>query len=236
MNYNNRKAFGRLKASGQARSMRGQAIAEGTAMLIPLSFLFVAIILLVIGAGQNIYYRLKLAYIADAGARQAVQHLYWMGAPRTQPPDYQGAGEAAAKQITWLMSQTGMPTTNVSITPDFSDAQGAKVTISVSSLPISIPILTKITETAAEPYSLDTPPGYCKLAMWSQSSGTAGTQAEGIMYMPCFGAYTLDSANNPGVTTTAPSLPSNTTVWVAPYMVGQVSASNPSLSQSPAAQ
>lgn len=176
---------------------------------------------------------MKLAYIAQSGARAAAEKLYWMGAPKTVPLDYTAAGKAALEEVTWLMLRTGMSTSHLTVTPDFSDTKGVKLSVCLSSLPISIPLLTQITEVAAQPYDLERPPGYCQLNMWSLSGGTAGNSLQGIMYMPCYGAYTLDPNNNPGVTTAKPAVPSDTTVWVAPYVVGQVGPQNPSLQQSP---
>ncbi|GEM_PF-3333206 len=193
-----------VKTRSYRQRPSGQALIEGTA------FLMILVPIIVFGIVLNLvtttlgYYHLKLAQIADAGARAAINERYWLGAQR---PDYD-EGTAAARVAgvcSSLYSKAGLPG-HMTGTADFSDPKVVKVTVRASALPVwsagFLPPVFSMEDTAAEPYNIERPIGLLGLSFKESPLTIPPGSCDGVMGMilPTYGAGAMAGTCGSGMT------------------------------------
>lgn len=175
------------KVSIIKRQRRGQALIEGVCALYLIVLLTVGSVALLFTIGALSYYKIKLALIGATAARQAVNATYWLGARR---PDYNPAQiQAAAVELVKTQAQVlGLPPLrdqDISVTQDPDNTKLCKVSIKLNYVPLIggtfLPSVIPISETAVEPYLVDSPTGVMGLAF-----DTGNGQGRGF-WIPCYG-------------------------------------------------
>jgi hypothetical protein len=172
------------------RNASGQALAEGCAALILVTMIIVGGVVLILGAGTAIYYKIKIAMVVDNAARFGTQGKFFLGAIR---PDFSSA-KLKADVVTVVQNscaKMGLPVPDaedVEVDSSATDSAGhqyVSVTLHESGLPlISGGILPKsmtVSDTAvATMESSLPPPAVLGLTLGASPDGTG-------YYIPIYG-------------------------------------------------
>ncbi len=181
-----------MQLMGHRQRAGGQAIVEGTAFMMFLVPILVAITLLNIFIVTYGYNQMLLGQIADAAARSAANDMYWLGAPR--PTDLDGtapttsATNDAASACTNMGSRLHIPVSVSKV--DFSDTNSVGVTVQMTppdTIARFLPAAFKMQATAFEPYMIERPVALLALGLLD-SGGANGIQFNIPVYGACTGA------------------------------------------------
>lgn len=172
------------------RDQRGQALIEGAVSLVLITMLVVGGTLLIIGTGLAIYYKAKLAYAAQIGAKTGGEGKYWLGAPR---PNYSNT-----RMLTDVRNAVNAALIGLGL-PRAADGKidarettvngvhGVQVSVEESGLEIIsgglLPPTLTMTETAFYPYSINDPIGVLGLSVEGVGSAQNGIG----MFIPVYG-------------------------------------------------
>lgn len=175
------------------RTARGQALAEGAVALMFITMLAIASILLLIGTATLLYYKLKIAYVADTATVTAVQGRYWLGAqypyPLYDPADVE---KKTKDQANSMMQQFGFASTP-HVTVDQSSIKLAAVKIDAAGLPLIagdiLPSSIALNEVAARPYIQRHPIGVFGLTLDIFGLSSVGKG----LYFPSYGSAASNS-------------------------------------------
>lgn len=172
------------------RGSHGQALIEGAIALVLITSLVVVGALLIIGTGLAIYYKGKLAYAAQVGAKVGGESKYWLGAPR---PGYNNSklSSDVTKTVNSVLVGLGLPKAQDgkihAQETAIDGVVGVKVTVEESGLEIIsgglLPPSITLMESAFCPYSTNDPIGVLGLSVEGQGDGPEGIG----MFIPVYG-------------------------------------------------
>lgn len=170
------------------RNNSGQGLVEAAAILVITTAVTVAAILVMMGTGQYLYYKIKLASIAEAAAEYAADNRFWLSATR---PNYSAANTRTltTTMVRSLLQQEEFPATlPVVVTVDEGSSSVCTVQLQINNLRLTaagpLARTVRIVETATQPYPNDPPIGLLGMSFCAPSSPCRG------MYFPVFGAGT----------------------------------------------
>lgn len=177
-----------MSGKRESRSARGQALAEGAVALVLISMLAIVSVLLLVGTALAVYYKLKLACVAESAAVSAVEGRYWLGAqkpyPLYDPVQVESRTVDLAKSMAEKLGLGSAP----KVTVDQSSIKLASVSVTAEGLPLlsggMLPSSLAMSDTAVRPYIQRHPIGVGGLTLDIVNLNSVG---KGI-YFPVYGA------------------------------------------------
>lgn len=202
----------------------GQALVEGTVALVMIAGIVIGGTLLVIGCGLGVYYKTKLAFAAETGARYGGQGAYWLGAKRKGYDDKQLTTDVT-NSVNATLIGLGLPMakdgkiTAKSVT--VNGIEGMQVTVEEGGLQIIsgglLPPSITLSETAFYPYGNDKPTALLGLSV---GGTTAYPDGQGL-FLPMYGGGALGQFNTKGTATQGPR-PSGSLPYWKVAVIGEV--------------